>query len=173
MRRGTRSAIAAASHGTTARALRYLTRATSSAAHAPVGEGGRPRVDPGGRRGGVRGREAGPAPGAEGRAPAAATRAGEREQGIEHDADATTGVRHPSASGIPARCRYVWTRRRGPRPTNRRKDDPHMHVFMSWARSTVTQLERSLGRSEHYFDRILIGVLVLLAVAVLFLFTAS
>ena len=37
---------------------------------------------------------------------------------------------------------------------------------MSWARSTVTQLERSLGRSENYFDRILIGVLVLLAIAV-------
>ena len=48
-----------------------------------------------------------------------------------------------------------------------------MHVFMSWARSTVTQLERSLGRSENYFDRILIGVLALLAVAVLFLFTAE
>ena len=48
-----------------------------------------------------------------------------------------------------------------------------MHVFMSWARSTVTQLERSLGRSEHYFDRILIGVLALLAIAVLLLFTAS
>ena len=48
-----------------------------------------------------------------------------------------------------------------------------MHVFMSWARSTVTQFERSLGRSENYFDRILIGVLALLAIAVLFLFTAS
>ena len=42
-----------------------------------------------------------------------------------------------------------------------------MNVLMSWARSTVTQLERSLGRSERYFDRILIGVLVLLAIAVL------
>ncbi len=48
-----------------------------------------------------------------------------------------------------------------------------MHVFMSWARSTVTQLERSLGRSESSFDRILVGVLALLAIAVLFLFTAS
>ncbi|HEY7106225.1 MAG TPA: hypothetical protein VH986_07465 [Acidimicrobiia bacterium] len=48
-----------------------------------------------------------------------------------------------------------------------------MHVFMSWARSTVSNVERSLGRSETYFDRILVGVLVLLAVAVLFLFTAS
>jgi len=48
-----------------------------------------------------------------------------------------------------------------------------MHVFMSWARSTVTHIERSLGRSENYFDRILIGVLALLVIAVLFLFTAS
>ncbi len=48
-----------------------------------------------------------------------------------------------------------------------------MHVFLSWARSTVTQIERSLGRSENYFDRILIGVLALLAIAVLFLFTAT
>ncbi len=53
------------------------------------------------------------------------------------------------------------------------KDGPHMHVFMSWARSTVAQVERSLGRSENYFDRILIGVVVLLAIAVVFLFTAS
>ena len=44
---------------------------------------------------------------------------------------------------------------------------------MSWARSTVTQIERSLGRSENYFDRILIGVLALLVVAVLLLFTAT
>ena len=49
------SAIAAASHGTTARALRYFTRATSSRPTPSVREGGRPRVDTGGRRGGVRG----------------------------------------------------------------------------------------------------------------------
>ena len=48
-----------------------------------------------------------------------------------------------------------------------------MHVFMSWARSTVAQVERSLGRSEDYFDRILIAVVVLLAIAVVFLFTAN
>jgi hypothetical protein len=48
-----------------------------------------------------------------------------------------------------------------------------MQVFMSWARSTVTQIERALGRSENYFDRILIGVLALLAIAVLFLFLAT
>jgi hypothetical protein len=48
-----------------------------------------------------------------------------------------------------------------------------MHVFMSWARSTATNLERLLGRSEEYFDRILIGVMVLLAIAVMYLFTTS
>jgi hypothetical protein len=48
-----------------------------------------------------------------------------------------------------------------------------MHVFMSWARSTVSNVERTLGRSENYFDRILVGVLVLLAIAVIFLFGAS
>ena len=48
---------------------------------------------------------------------------------------------------------------------------PRMSVFMSWARSTVANLERALGRSDNWFDRILIGVLALLAVAVVFLFT--
>jgi hypothetical protein len=37
----------------------------------------------------------------------------------------------------------------------------------------MTQLERSLGRTESSFDKILVGVLALLAIAVLFLFTAS
>jgi hypothetical protein len=48
-----------------------------------------------------------------------------------------------------------------------------MDVFMSWARSTVANLERALGRGEDYFDRILVGVLVLLALSVAFLFTRS
>ena len=43
---------------------------------------------------------------------------------------------------------------------------------MSWARSTVASVERSLGRSDHLFDRILVGVLALLAFAVVFLFVA-
>jgi hypothetical protein len=41
---------------------------------------------------------------------------------------------------------------------------------MSWARSTVANMEHALGRTDHWFDRILIGVLVLLAVAIVFLF---
>ena len=45
-----------------------------------------------------------------------------------------------------------------------------MSVFFSWARSTVANVERALGRTDNWFDRILIGVLVLLAVAVVFLF---
>ncbi len=46
-----------------------------------------------------------------------------------------------------------------------------MSLFMSWARTTVANVEHALGRSEDWFDRILVGVLVLLAVAVVLLFT--
>jgi hypothetical protein len=45
-----------------------------------------------------------------------------------------------------------------------------MSVLMSWARSTVASLDHALGRTDQWFDRILIGVLVLLALAVTFLF---
>ncbi len=45
-----------------------------------------------------------------------------------------------------------------------------MDLFMSWARSTVANVEHALGRSDEWFDRILVGMLVLLAVAVVFLF---
>jgi hypothetical protein len=46
-----------------------------------------------------------------------------------------------------------------------------MSLFMSWARSTFANFEHALGRRENWFDRILVGVVVLLAVAVVFLFT--
>ena len=46
-----------------------------------------------------------------------------------------------------------------------------MSLFMSWARSTVANVEHALGRSESWFDRILVGVLILLVFAVVFLFT--
>ena len=46
-----------------------------------------------------------------------------------------------------------------------------MCVFLSWARSTVANIERVLGRSDEWFDRILVGVLVLLVIAVAFLFS--
>jgi len=45
-----------------------------------------------------------------------------------------------------------------------------MDTFMSWARSTVANVEHTLGRSDRYFDRILVGVLVALVVAVALLF---
>jgi hypothetical protein len=48
-----------------------------------------------------------------------------------------------------------------------------MSVMMSWARSTLANVERALGRSDHWFDRMLVGVLVLLAVAVALLFLAT
>jgi hypothetical protein len=47
-----------------------------------------------------------------------------------------------------------------------------MSVLMSWARSTLANVEHALGRSDRWFDRMLIGVLVLLAVAIVFLFVA-
>lgn len=46
-----------------------------------------------------------------------------------------------------------------------------MSVLMSWARSTLAGLEHALGRTERWFDRILIVVLLLLAVALAILFT--
>ena len=48
-----------------------------------------------------------------------------------------------------------------------------MSVLMSWARSTLANVEHALGRSDRLFDRMLIGVLVLLALAIVVLFAAS
>jgi len=48
-----------------------------------------------------------------------------------------------------------------------------MSVLMSWARSTLATVEYFLGRSDHWFDRMLVGVLVLLAFAVVFLFVVT
>ena len=48
-----------------------------------------------------------------------------------------------------------------------------MSVLMSWARSTLANVEHALGRSDHWFDHMLIGVLVLLALAIVVLFAAS
>jgi hypothetical protein len=46
-----------------------------------------------------------------------------------------------------------------------------MQLFMSWARSTMANVERSLSRTEHQFDRILVGVLLVLAIVIALLFT--
>jgi hypothetical protein len=48
-----------------------------------------------------------------------------------------------------------------------------MSVMMSWARSTLASMDHALGRSDRWYDRILVGVMVLLAVAIVFLFTAA
>lgn len=48
-----------------------------------------------------------------------------------------------------------------------------MSVLMSWARSTLASLDHTLGRSDRWYDRILIGVMVLLAFAIVFLFIAA
>jgi hypothetical protein len=54
---------------------------------------------------------------------------------------------------------------------NRRREDGPVAVMMSWARSAVATVEHKLGRGEDYFDRILIAVVALLAVAIAILFT--
>jgi hypothetical protein len=48
-----------------------------------------------------------------------------------------------------------------------------MSVLMSWARSTLANVEHALGRSDAWFDRILVGVLVLLACAIALVFLAA
>jgi hypothetical protein len=50
---------------------------------------------------------------------------------------------------------------------------PLMSVLMSWARSTLANMEYALGRSDRWFDRILVGAIVLLAIAVALLFLAT
>lgn len=53
---------------------------------------------------------------------------------------------------------------------NLNKDGPHVELFVSWTRSTIARVERMLSHADDYFDRILMGVLGLLAVAVVILF---
>jgi hypothetical protein len=48
-----------------------------------------------------------------------------------------------------------------------------MSVLMSWARSTLASIDHAVGRDERWFDRILMVVIAMLAVAIVFLFTAS
>jgi hypothetical protein len=56
---------------------------------------------------------------------------------------------------------------------DKREDAPTMHLLMSWARSTVANLDYKLGRTEDHFDLILVGVLLLLAVAAIYLFAVA
>jgi hypothetical protein len=46
-----------------------------------------------------------------------------------------------------------------------------MSLFMSWARSTFANFEQALGEGDKRFDRILVGVMILLTIAIVFLFT--
>ena len=46
-----------------------------------------------------------------------------------------------------------------------------MNVIMSWARSTLANVDSKLGRTEHHFDMILIAVMVVLALASIFMFS--
>ena len=48
-----------------------------------------------------------------------------------------------------------------------------MSLMMSWARSTLANVEHTLGRSNRWFDHMLIGVMVLLALAIVVLFLAA
>jgi hypothetical protein len=48
-----------------------------------------------------------------------------------------------------------------------------MSVMMSWARSTLANVEHTLARSDRNFDRLLVGVLVLLVLAIVLLFVAT
>jgi hypothetical protein len=45
-----------------------------------------------------------------------------------------------------------------------------MELFVSWTRSTVSNIERTLSHADDYFERILIGVIALLALVVAILF---
>jgi hypothetical protein len=46
-----------------------------------------------------------------------------------------------------------------------------MHVFMSWARTTLSNVDNRLGRTERHFDALLIGIMAVLALASAFLFS--
>jgi hypothetical protein len=46
-----------------------------------------------------------------------------------------------------------------------------MKVMMSWARSTIANVDTKLGQSERHFDYVLIGIMLLLAVASIVLFS--
>jgi hypothetical protein len=46
-----------------------------------------------------------------------------------------------------------------------------MKVMMSWARSTLANVDTKLGHSEEHFDYVLVGVILLLALASVFLFS--
>jgi hypothetical protein len=50
----------------------------------------------------------------------------------------------------------------------RRGGEP-MSVLMSWARSTLANMERALDRNDRWFDCILVGAVTLLVIAIAYL----
>ena len=46
-----------------------------------------------------------------------------------------------------------------------------MHVMMSWARSTLANVDSKLGHTERHFDVVLAVVMLALALASIFLFS--
>ena len=104
---------------------------------------------------------------------AAAPGAREWEQRVEHTRTLRPGYDGHRYEGhglkeLRVAADHVTSGTRG--AVDHTQEDGPMHVFMSWARSTVANIDRNLGRAEDHFDRILLGVLVVLAVAVAFLF---
>ena len=49
--------------------------------------------------------------------------------------------------------------------------EPPMNVMMSWARSTLANVDSKLSRTERHYDVLLIAVMVVLALASIFLFS--
>ena len=88
---------------------------------------------------------------------------------IDHAVKPTTagadGVTHDTCGG-----RVGDTGSSGPARDETAGGPDLMDTFLSWARSTVANVEHTLGRSDRYFDRILVGVIVGLAVAIALLF---
>jgi len=46
-----------------------------------------------------------------------------------------------------------------------------MNVMMSWARSTLANVDSKFGRTERHYDVLLVAVMVVLALASIFLFS--
>ncbi len=53
---------------------------------------------------------------------------------------------------------------------DQRSEGNPMNLMLSWARSTVASIEQTLGRAEDHIDGLLLGVLVVLALTIAFLF---
>jgi hypothetical protein len=82
-----------------------------------------------------------------------------------------TFLAEPWFKEVAAEADHRHARHNGGGPNTERK--PLMSVLMSWARSTLANVENALGRSDRWFDRVLVGTLALLAIAIVLLFVAT